>query len=296
MAIITIATCAAYIAALAGSNGGDTLQLAVGTNCDNIQIKKDYTPEISINAAGSTTRGMKITGSGVALLGGTYSSLKGEDGGGPDYYALNLSSAKRVRVTDATIVSGTKLAVVSNATSITFKNNVFRLGGDGIIAQGATDLVIDGNTFSTVSFVPTQCIDTIGGAPTVLGLSRSKCLDLGANWIWIDGWHQDAVQLVRIVNGTVINNTIVETQQGIVDFGGANDPENINLVVEQNNVRVIGYHSISLTNTTDAKIRFNTIHPATNGNKTPIRWLATPGAIVCGNTVARVNDPGGQAC
>jgi hypothetical protein len=296
MAVFSVATCAAYIAALASANGGDTIQLAPGTNCDGVTITRSYAPEITISAAGTVMRGMKISGSGVALQGGTYSAMKGEDGSGQDYYALNLTNASQVTVTGATLVSGAKLAVVSNANTIKFLNNVFKLGGDGIIAQSVTNLVIDGNSFAAVTTRPTQCTDTTGQTATVYALSSAACLAKGSNWTWADGWHADAVQMINVSNTIVTNNTVVDTQQGIDDFGGPNDPPNTNVVVEKNDVRIYGYHALTLTNTTDAKIRFNVIRPATNGNRTPIRWMATPGAIVCGNTIAHTKDPGGSGC
>jgi nitrous oxidase accessory protein NosD len=179
--------------------------------------------------------------------------------------------------------------VTDHAWGAKVTNNRFEMGHDGTISNAGGNLTYSDNMFVGVSFVPTTC----NLAATVeRGLSRRACTDKGGSWL--DGWHQDAIQLRNGIDGALVTgNKITGVMQGIGQMDGTNDLPMNNIVIRNNDISVFGFHSITVTNSTKVEITDNKVAQET-GRRTVIR--AKPDALVCGNKIQRPTDPGGLRC
>jgi hypothetical protein len=181
-------------------------------------------------------------------------------------------------------------AIVGNAASnIAVRFNRFLMGQDGIIASGGADWQIIGNRFEVVSFKATRC--TLAGA-VIEGLARRDCEARGGRWL--DGWHQDGIQLWGgLIRPVVIANVIVGAQQGIVDFGTKAwaGRQTSGALIAGNEVAVTGHHSINFADSIGGDFVGNKA-TRIGGKGAPVRIPASGWA--CGN----VGQAGaiGEAC
>lgn len=282
-------TCAALLAALSGPAGGKTLQLS--EDCANVMVRHQHQAPLVIDAAGHMIRGFTVAkdAGNIVLRGGNVSAPVGESAAGPAGYAVLLRGARNVVIEKMRFTNFNRGIVTDMAEKISVVNNSFEMGQDGIIANGGGDLEFSHNDFKAVSFVPSRC-QLAGKVET--GLSSKACTGKGGNWT--DGWHQDAIQLRNGIQGVrVVGNTIAGVQQGIGQMAARTDTPMNNIVIRDNQVSVTGYHSITVTNSTNVQIVANSVTQET-GLKTIIRH--SPDARVCGNKTMSPDHPGSQPC
>lgn len=232
---------------------GDTIVLRSGSY-RNIVIRRTFATPITIDAAGATVRGLRITGGGVIWRSGTILSPQGADGIGANGYGA-LVNGSNVTFTGVTFSQARKGVVLDLARRVTITDSFFRaLGEDGIIASRTAGMTVLRNTFDRTIGKPTTC--TVGRG-VLRGLSRRDCV--GRRGIWIDGFHPDAMQMRNAVTDAVIADNVVNADtQGITQMDTIGDAPLARIRIERN--RVAGtIHHITLGNCNGCTIRDNVV-------------------------------------
>ncbi len=285
------ATCATILGVLAAAKGGEAI--ALKGDCPRITITRSYSRPVTIQADGASVRGLAITGGrNISWRGGTISAPQGPHAAGPDGYGVLIRDAAKVSITGAVITNAKKSVVLDGAREVTINDNRFQhYGEDGVIASNTKGLTILRNTFADQIGKPTEC--TAAGKIT-LGLSRRDCVALGG--AWVDGYHNDAVQMRNGVADVLIAHNQVEGRtQGITQMDKKGDAPLENVRIEFNTVRTDGYHPITLGTCVSCSIRQNEVRRAKGSSKKSV-IRAQPGTMVCGNTVPDMPSTAGPRC
>lgn len=285
------ATCATILGVLAAAKGGETITLK--GDCARITITRSYSRPVTIQADGAKVRGLVVTGGqNISWRGGAISAPQGPHGSGRDGYGVLIRDAAKVSITGALITSAKKGVVLDGAREVTLNDNRFQhYGEDGVIASNTKGLTILRNTFADQIGKPTQC--NVAGKIT-LGVKRRDCVALGG--AWVDGYHNDAVQMRNGVADVLIAHNQVEGRtQGITQMDKKGDAPLENVRIEFNTVRTDGYHPITLGTCVSCSIRQNEVRRAKGSSKKSV-IRAQPGTMVCGNTVPDMPSTAGPRC
>lgn len=286
------ATCAT-IAALVASAQGGTISLPKA-KCEAITLKRTAAKVVTINAGGSTIRGLTINGSNIRWRSGTIVSPNGVEGKASAVYGLLIRGSAKTPVSNVS-VSGVrfglsrKAVVLDTASNITLSDNRFDgYGEDGIIASQVNGLTVLRNRFVNVIGKPTSCT-TAGGV--IPGLSSRDCVARGGTWA--DGFHSDAIQMRNGVKNAVIRGNLIRGKtQGITQMDTTGDAPLENILVEQNEVWADIHHiTLGGTGCIGCRIERNVVRRyAPDSYKAVIR----PGpAKRCGNDVQDEKPDGG---
>lgn len=280
-------TCASIASILASAPGGSTLVLR--GDCPAITIARSYSPALVIEAQGAVVRGLRVSGGGVLWRGGTIRAPGGIEAAGDAGYGAKVTG-RNVTLDTVTFVDFNRAIVTSKAVDFTVRRSQFELGQDGIIAAGGSGLNVLGNVFRVTSRRPSICRTATG---TVEGLPARVCRSRGGEWL--DGWHQDAVQIRDGIDGIrIIGNTIVGVSQGIGEMNSKRDAPLSNVLIKDNDIAVSGFHSITIgAGSSNVRIVNNKVRQ-TGGRRTVIRVPDT--AVACENNVQRPGDPGAGRC
>jgi nitrous oxidase accessory protein NosD len=285
------ATCATILGVLAAAKGGESITLK--GDCGAITITRSYPRPVSIQADGASVRGLFITGGqNISWRGGTISAPQGPHGAGRDGYGILIRNAAKVSITGALITNAKKSVVLDGAKDVTLNDNRFQhYGEDGVIASITKGLTVLRNTFSDQIGKPTEC--SAAGKIT-LGLSRRDCVARGG--AWVDGYHNDAVQMRNgVADALIAHNQVTGETQGITQMDKKGDAPLENIRIEFNTVMTDGYHPITLGDCKSCTIRMNTVRRAKGSSKKSV-ILAQPGVLVCGNTVPDMPSTAGPRC
>lgn len=285
------ATCATILGVLATATGGESIELK--GDCSRIAITQSYPRPVTILADGARVRGLAINGGqNIFWRGGTISAPQGPHAAGPDGYGILIRNAEGVSITGALITNAKKSIVLDGARAVTLNDNRFQhYGEDGVIASNTKGLTILRNTFTDQIGKPTEC--TAAGKIT-LGLKRRDCVALGG--AWVDGYHNDAVQMRNGVTDALIAYNEVEGQtQGITQMDKTGDAPLENVRIEFNTIRTDGYHPITLGACVSCSIRQNEVRRAKGSTKKSV-IRAHPDTMVCGNTVPDMPTSAGPRC
>ena len=265
---------------------GDTIVLQSG-NYRNIVIKRIFATPITVDASGSTIRGLAISGGGVVWKSGTIIAPKGTNGVGPDVYGA-LVTGTNVTFSGVTFSSSRKALVLDRAKKITISDSFFRgVGEDGIIASRTEGLTVVRNTFDRTVGKPTSCTIPSG---VVRGLSRRDCQKRRGRWI--DGFHADAVQMRNGVTDALIADNVVNANtQGLTQMDTIGDAPLRRFRNERNSVTAT-IHQVTLGACIDCVIRANMIRRYRPANH---RAIIRPGrAKRCENDT--VDEPRDGRC
>lgn len=285
------ATCATILGVLAAAKGGETI--ALKGDCPAITITQSYSKPVTIQADGANVRGLAVTGGqNISWRGGTISAPKGAHATGRDGYGVLIRDAAKVSITGALITNAKKGVVLDGAKDVTLNDNRFQAyGEDGVIASNTKGLTILRNTFADQIGKPTQC--NVAGKIT-LGVKRRDCVALGG--AWVDGYHNDAVQMRNGVADAVIAYNRVEGEtQGLTQMDKDGDAPLENIRIEFNTIQTDGYHQITLGDCRSCSIRMNTVQRAKGSTKKAV-IRAQAGVSVCGNTVPDMPSTAGPRC
>jgi parallel beta-helix repeat protein len=285
------ATCATILGLLTTAKGGEAITLK--GDCGAISITRSYPKTVTIQADGASVRGLVIArGQNISWRGGTISAPQGAHGRARDGYGVLIRDAANVSITGALITNAKKGIVLDGARDVTLNDNRFqRYGEDGVIASDSKGLTILRNTFADQIGKPTQCnVDD----KVTLGLSRRNCVALGG--VWVDGYHNDAVQMRNgVADALIAHNKVEGETQGITQMDQEGDAPLENIKIEFNTIQTDAYHQITLGNCTACSIRMNTVLRAKGSTKKAL-IRAQPGALVCGNTVPDMPSTAGPRC
>lgn len=234
---MTITATCATIAALVASAQGGTISLPKA-KCDAITLKRTAAKVVTINAGGSTIRGLTINGSNIRWRSGTIVSPNGVESKASAVYGLLIRGSAKTPVSNVS-VSGVrfglsrKAVVLDTASNVTLSDNRFDgVGEDGIIASQVNGLTVLRNRFVNVIGKPTSCT-TAGGV--IPGLSSRDCVAKGGTWA--DGYHADAIQLRNGVKKAVIRfNYVFGKTQGITQMDTTGDAPLEDILVADNEV------------------------------------------------------------
>lgn len=303
-----VATCLTIASVIAAAQPGDSIKLQPGTCASSLAVNHkgvtfekpallittSFSRPITIDLTGATIQGLSIQrgGGGLRFVNGTITAPGGLDGVSISGYGAGLNGAHDVSFTNTTFTLAKKAAVVTNARHIAFDRVLFTgVREDGIIATLTDGLSVTHSRF--VKFVAkVQRCDLPGGA-VIAELSRRACEAKDGRWT--DGNHSDAIQPFNGVINLVITDNIVDgVSQGFGQLAGRNrrdgmvrTPENWapieHVIIARNKLRVIGMHSITMTDCLDCRILDNDVAPITPGRRAPIRTYADTNTIVCGN-------------
>lgn len=205
-------SCLTIGAALAAAQGGETISLRPGSDCARITISKQYAAPVTVDAQGSTVRGIVVNGAAnVTWRGGTVLAREGVTKG-PGGYGLLIRKARSVKVTGSRFGLARKAVVVDKANDVTITGNLFEgVGEDAMIVSATSDLTITRNIIRDTIGKATRC--QVAGN-VIEGLSSRDCT--ARNGHWTDGFHADAVQLRNGVTDALIAENIVSSNmQGI---------------------------------------------------------------------------------
>lgn len=281
------ATCAAFASILASLPPGETVKLT-GT-CPAISISRTFAPPMLIDAHNAIVYGLSITGGGIIWRGGTIRASSGENGIARAGYGAFVSG-KNVTLEGVRFIDSNRGVVSNGAINLSVRRSQFDLGQDGIIAAGGSDLEISFNNFRMVTSKPMTCL---AGSVLINGISARLCKE--KQGIWHDGWHQDAIQIRNGIKGIkIIGNKISGVGQGIGEMNAKSDEPLSDVLIENNDVSVSGFHSITIgKNSINVVIKRNVVRQST-GRRTIIR--APDSAVVCDNDVQTLDDPGANSC
>lgn len=219
-----------------------------------INISGRWERGITVDARRARLKGLVISGSGISLLGGTYSATGGKQAKGGAGYGIKIVGS-RIKISGATITDAKKAVVLDSASDVSISESRFvRYGEDGIIASATKSLKIKRNYFGQIESIKSKCLN---GAELEYGLSRKICLSKGG--FWTDGNHADAIQLRNgIVDADISENIIEGDTQGIAQMDNAYDLPMRNVTISKNFVTASGHH-ITLDRCDDCKIENNVV-------------------------------------
>lgn len=279
------ATCATLPAAVATAPAGSTINLAKGSTCENLVLKRTIAGAVTINAGRSTAKGVTFTGSGMTWRSGAIIAPKGVTGKAGEVYGALIRGyggkpTSKIRIEGVAFGLSRKAIVIDTASDITITKNRFDgVGEDGVIASAVKRLTLTSNTFRNVVGKPTSCTTAGGVTP---GLSAAACTAQGG--AWTDGYHADAVQMRNgVTDALIADNVINADTQGITQMDTTGDAPLARVRVERNSIAATIHHITLGSNCVDCLIRGNTIRrfkPAS------YRAVIRPGAARrCGNDV-----------
>jgi hypothetical protein len=293
-AALQAATCATLPAAVATAPGGSTINLAKGSACENLVLKRTVPGQVTINAGRSIARGVTFGGSGIYWRSGAIVAPKGVTGKAGEVYGVLIRGyvgkpTSKIRIEGVAFGLSRKAIVIDTASDITITKNRFDgVGEDGVIASAVTRLTVTGNTFRNVVGKPTSCT-TAGGV--IPGLARRDCEAQGG--AWTDGFHADAVQMRNgVTDALIADNDINADTQGITQMDTIGDAPLVRVRVERNSVTATIHHITLGANCVDCLIRGNTIR---RYKPTSYKAVIRPGAARrCANDT--VDEPRDVAC
>lgn len=282
-----LASCASIISILANVPAGQSVKLT-GT-CHAIRISRVYKPSLVIDAKDAIIYGLTITGGGISWRGGTIRASGGVDAAGRAGYGAYVSGSN-VSFEGIRFIDSNRSVVSNGAVDFSVRRSLFYLGQDGVIANRGYGLDISHNTFRVSSSKPTTCYF---GSEKAEGLSARACN--AKQGVWHDGWHQDAIQVrngIRKIN--IVGNKIIGVKQGIGEMKAANDEPLSDVIIENNDIAVSGFHSITIASgSRNISVKNNKVRQTT-GRRTIIR--VPESAVSCENDVQRPDDPGAELC
>lgn len=294
-------TCAALVVALLNAQPGQTLTLSPGQQCGPVSLRyKNWVGKpVTVNAEGSTIRGLTIIGGGgFRMVGGTLEASDGMNGAGTAGYSARLRSGvkdvqfSKVRFTNA------RMGIVIGAGSedIVIRDSLFDgLRADGVHLFASKAVTIENNEFRDFKAILTKCVLADS---SFWGGSRKKCEGLGGKWY--DGDHSDAVQFrgegLRDIN--ISGNRITGDMQAIVQFGSTkgDPPQRVRIV--DNYIRTASYWGVSAQNMLDLTLTGNDVGRM-DGSDRKVKMLATNSiGKICGNKSQDTprNDPAVRPC
>lgn len=293
-----VVSCAALLTALANPAGGGSFRLAqdcgprleAGIPAAAIAVRVVFQRPVTLDLGGRTVAGLSVIDGGRMLVrGGVITAPGGVDARGSPGYGVWLRRTSEIVLDNISVRDANRGVATGDAVGLTIRNSRFEMGQDGIISSGGRQLLIEGNRFVATSMKPTSCSTSAG---VVTNIRRRDCEDRGGTWT--DGWHQDAVQLRNGIAGVVVRrNVIRNVQQGIGEMSATTDARLADVVIEDNDVEIVGTHSITLAPGSTGRIAKNRVRQMT-GRRTVIRFGDT--AEACGNDTQRAGDPGGGRC
>jgi nitrous oxidase accessory protein NosD len=244
----------------------------------DLKVTEHFDEPVTYIAHRATIKGLTITGSNVSIVGGNIEAIDGSDGVAVRGYAVNLRGAKNIRLSGLTIRNADRGIVVDNCDGLIIDSCDFSVRQDGIIANRGQNYQFTSNRFHGFYPRPTTCRI---GDEVQTGLSRRDCEALGGRWT--DGDHSDAIQVRNGIKNLVIaGNRIEGIHQGIGQMDSTNDLPLENVIVANNDVRVTGFHSITIPRCSGLQVIGNTTQQLT-GRRSPLRL--DPTAIVQNNEV-----------
>ncbi len=273
-----IATCSTLAALLASPNPPATISLK--GDCAAIAIKATPSKRVTVNAGGSTVRGLTITGGNIRWRGGRITAAGGAFALSKAGYGLHLNGAARVRFDGVLFTDANRGAVIGPASDVVIADSRFvGVGQDAIIMAQTRRVQIVRNRVAGTLGKPTTCAI---GADVVRGLGKRDCLARGG--AWTDGFHADAVQMRNGVADALIEGNVIEgSTQGITQMDTTGDAPLERVVIRGNRVGTDGYHRITLTACVDCLITGNTVARAEGSTKKAI--ILAGQARECGNVV-----------
>jgi nitrous oxidase accessory protein NosD len=244
----------------------------------DLRITEQFGQPVTYIAHDATIKGLTITGSNVSIVGGNIEAIDGSNGVAAKGYGINLRGAKNIRLSGLRIRNADRGIVVDNCDGLIIDSCDVSVRQDGIIANRGQNYQFTNNRFHGFYPRPTTC--RIGDEVRT-GLSRRDCEALSGRWT--DGDHSDAIQIRNGIKNIVIaGNRIEGIQQGIGQMDGSTDLPLENVIVIGNDVRVIGFHSITIPRCSGMQVIGNTTQQLT-GRRSPLRL--DPTAISRDNTV-----------
>ena len=286
-----IVTCAALIAALANSRGGESYTLSEDCSRSRslpaLVIKTVYTKPVIINAGERTIRGILFDGGGnVVIRGGRIeapagSGIEAPKGGPANYGVLIRRQAKNVTLENIFFTNARKAIVFGDGSDGLIVRNSRCQGEveDCLIAAGGSNIEFSKNIAGPFTIRPPECATTAGIQYT---LSRRECH--ARSGAWTEGWHNDVVQLRDgVTNVLAAGNTINTTGQGLTQMDRDIDAPIRNVRFTNNDIRA-GHHGITLDRCENCLIDGNVLRTSMGH----LKWKAViiaGQARACGNTV-----------
>lgn len=274
-----ISTCATLAAMLAAAQGGETIKLATGSRCGTVFVDRRFPRTVTIDAAGSIVRGLRVRdGGNLRWKSGQIEAAGGRNGDGADGYGVHLLRAADVSIEGVLVTKARMGVVVDGGQRITVADSrLWRVRSDGVHAHNVDGLTVTRSSFTESMPIPSRCVV---GTVVIEGISRAACPG-----VWTDGDHPDAVQVRNgVQNLTLTLNTVRGRTQGLAQMDSPGDAALVNVVVENNDVETDAYHRITFGNCINCRIRFNWVARAPGSTK-KARIIAGRGVLVCGNTV-----------
>lgn len=264
---------------LAAAKGGERLRLA--GDFAGVVVDGDYPVPIAIEAAGAVVAGLVLSGRGIVWRGGTIRASGGYEGVARAGYGVT-ATGRDITIEGARIIESNRGIAATNAIGLAVRYCEFELGQDGIIAAGGRDLEVSYCRFTGVKMMPTRC--TLPGGLVTEGGSKAACTARGGRWV--DGWHQDPIQLRNgIVGVRIIGNVVRNTQQGIGEMSAPTDAGLEDVLIDGNDVEITGAHSITIeAKSSGVTMVRNRVRQVT-GKKTVLRYPA--GTVLADNLVLK---------
>jgi parallel beta-helix repeat protein len=235
-----------------------TIRILEGLITD-LRITENFDDPVTYIAHDATIKGLTITGSNVSIVGGNIEAIDGSDGRGTLGYGINLRGAKNIRLSGLRIRNSDRGIVVDNCDGLIVDSCDVSVRQDGIIANRGQNYQFTNNRFHGFYPRPTTC--KIGDEIRT-GLSRRDCEAIGG--AWTDGDHSDAIQIRNGIRNMVIaGNRIEGIHQGIGQMDGSTDLPLDNVLVIGNDVRVTGFHSVTIPRCSNLQVIGNTTQQLT---------------------------------
>jgi hypothetical protein len=224
--------------------------IALRGEFSNIVLSETY-DNLHIYAGSSITKRLKITGKNITWYGGQIEASGGDAGNGPGGYGIHLVQCENVDIIGVTIRNANRGVAASRGLNWSISNCDFSVRQDGIIADNGSNIRFINNSFH--NFRPQT------------------------------GDHSDAIQIRNGMKNLIIAGNKVEgVSQGIGQMDATNDAPLENVMVIGNDVRVKGFHSITIQRCSGLQVIGNTTQQLT-GRRSPLRL--DPAAIVRDNTI-----------
>jgi nitrous oxidase accessory protein NosD len=225
----------------------------------DLRINEHFAEPVTYIANRATIKGLTITGSNVSIVGGNIEAMDGANGFAAKGYGVNLRGAKNIRLSGLRIRNSDRGIVVDNCDGLIVDGCDVSVRQDGIIANRGQNYQFTNNRFHGFYPRPTRCL--VGGEVRT-GLAKRDCDALGG--VFTDGDHSDAIQIRNGIRNMVIAGNRVEgVHQGIGQMDGSTDLPLDNVSVIGNDVRVAGFHSITIPRCSRLQVIGNTTEQLT---------------------------------
>lgn len=294
---MTIVTCAALAAAIAGAVPGDVFELEPGSNCPGIVIRdRDWSRgPVTLVLDGAILNGLELEQvKGFRVRGGNLRAPRGPVIG-PGSSALLLRRVSNVWAQNILFTNASRGVVIADSSSVRVRfNNMDRLRIDGMVVARSSNLRIEGNRMQDFTPQQTRCTYPDGGVTE--RISRATCE--GAGGSWADGDHPDGVQIYESVsNVQILGNTLSGDMQGLGRMGPLGNGIS-RIVVERNRLNVSRANGITFVDCMNCRIVGNEVRSNGEGQfRTIIRYGGSTGAF-CGNVSPDMDqqDPAVRPC